>query len=90
MLKVTQSKHDDGQSTYKFEGKLIEPWVSEVRGLFSDGNAPQHSQLDLARVTFVDHAGLEFLSQLVCRGIRIASCSPYVAELLRLRRSQSC
>lgn len=87
MLKVTQSNQDGGAVTFKLEGKLIEPWVGEVQRLLAEGTVEPGSQLDLTRVSFVDQSGVDLLQSLVTRGLRIASCSPYVAELLRVRNS---
>ncbi|HEV3302494.1 MAG TPA: hypothetical protein VG055_22755 [Planctomycetaceae bacterium] len=88
MLRVTQASGDQTGITLKLEGKLIEPWVSEVRQLFDNNQQSSHHRLDLASVSYVDHAGAELLRELVGRGVEIVASSPYVAELLRLRRER--
>jgi len=86
MLRITASGLDPSCRIIKLEGKLLQPWVDEVRRHFAtaeDGSVPG---LDLSGLSFVDSPGAELLRQLVQQGVRIHSCSPFVAELLRLDR----
>ena len=87
MLRVTQANGDPG-ITLKLEGKLVEPWVSEVRQLLDDAEQSVHHRLDLASVSYVDGAGVELLRELVDRGVEIVASSLYVTELLRSRRER--
>jgi hypothetical protein len=73
----------------KLEGKLLSDWIDEVRCLFLDRNKSLSSGLDLSQLTFVDRKGAELLQQLLQQGVRIESCSPFVAELLGLDRKPS-
>ena len=88
MLRVTQANGGHAGITLKLEGKLIEPWASEVRQLLDDADQSIHHRLDLASVSYVDVAGAKLLRELVDRGIEIVSSSLYVTELLRSRREQ--
>jgi ABC-type transporter Mla MlaB component len=88
MLRVTQAGGDQAGRTLKLEGKLVEPWVSEVRQLFNEAEQSPHRYLDLASVSYVDEAGTELLRELVGRGVEIVASSLYVTELLRLRRGR--
>ncbi len=88
MLRVTQANGDHTDITLKLEGKLVEPWVSEVRQLLDDADQSLRHRLDLASVSYVDGAGVELLGQLVDRGVEIVSSSLYVTELLRSRRER--
>jgi ABC-type transporter Mla MlaB component len=89
MLRVTHDANGDHAGiTLKLEGKLIEPWVSEVRQLLDDADQSVHHRLDLASVSYVDVAGAELLRELVDRGVEIVSSSLYVTELLRSRRER--
>ncbi len=81
MLRITRSAHFDGR-TVKLEGKLLEPWVDEVRQLFVASDGAPFPRLDLAGLAFVDAAGARLLRELVTNGVQIESCAPYVAELL--------
>jgi hypothetical protein len=66
----------------RLEGKLLEPWVEELRSLFAGLEAGALPALDLSGLSFVDRPGLEVLQRLERQGVRIKACSPFVAELL--------
>lgn len=85
MLRIVRSIGPAGNPVLSLEGKLLAPWVDEVREqhaqtLPSEGNV----QLDLSAVSFADRAGLQLLRDLIHGGAQIASCSGYLAESLRL------
>lgn len=81
MLRITRNADADAV-TLKLEGSLREPWVAEVR-LALGCEADVRIALDLADVHFVDEAGLILLRELTdVRGVRLAKCSNFVAELL--------
>lgn len=88
MLRVTQANGDHAGITLRLEGKLVEPWVNEVRQLLNDADQSVHHRLDLGSVSYVDGAGVELLRELVDRGVEIACSSLYVTELLRSRRER--
>lgn len=89
MLRITTSSSNGNDPCIRLEGKLLEPWVEEVRSLFTATAAGPLPRLDLAGITFVDAAGADLLRQLLNRGVEVASCAPYVAELLHLERNQN-
>ena len=80
VLRITRLAHSESVQTLQLEGKLLEPWVDEVRQACAPSGG--HSRLDLSAVTFVDAAGVELLRELIRQGIEIAAYSGYVAELL--------
>ena len=83
MLKITRIGGSDSDQTLKLEGKLLEPWGGELLRAVAESNGHSHPvRLDLSAVTFVDSAGKELLRDLILRGIAIAACSAFVAELL--------
>ncbi len=82
MLRITRSDRGCAAVSIKLEGKLLEPWVDEVRHLFAARDGAPFPRLDLAELIFVDAAGARLLHDLVRRGVQIESCAPYVAELL--------
>jgi hypothetical protein len=82
MLRITRSDRGGAAPSIKLEGKLLEPWVDEVRQLFVATDGAPFPRLELAGLTFLDTAGARLLHELVARGVRIESCAPYVAELL--------
>ena len=84
MLRLTRIAATHSTQTLKLEGKLLEPWVDEVRKACASGTDPSgRTSLDLSALTFVDAAGEELLRELIDQGIEIVACSSYVAELLR-------
>jgi hypothetical protein len=84
MLRITRFTGTHLNQTIKLEGKLLRPWVDEVRKACASGTDPAcRTSLDLSALTFVDAAGEELLRELVGQGIKVVACSSYVAELLR-------
>ena len=83
MLKITETVRNDSSRTFTIEGKLLGPWVDELRNIciLPPGRLEQVG-LDLAAVTFVDAAGTELLRELIRQGIIITQCSGFIAELL--------
>jgi ABC-type transporter Mla MlaB component len=69
------------------EGKLLRPWVNEIRELFCQRVPAPLPRLDLSALTFADGAGVELLQDLVRQGARVESCSAFVAALLQLNDS---
>jgi anti-anti-sigma regulatory factor len=82
VLKITESCAQ-GVGTLKLEGKILAPWIEEVRSACT-ASTKKHSAtlLDLSGVSFVDLAGARLLHELVASGIRIVTPSRFVAELL--------
>jgi hypothetical protein len=88
MLKITQIDGQDSTQTFKLEGKLLEPWVTEVRNVCTPRNGRSGpTNLDLSGLTFVDQVGAKLLKDLIRRGIAVSACSGFVAELLHLEIS---
>jgi len=83
VLKITEIARNDSGRTFKLEGKLLGPWVDELRIVCLQplGRLEQVG-LDLAAVTFMSAAGAELLRALIRQGIIITRCSAFVAELL--------
>jgi anti-anti-sigma factor len=72
----------DGICTVRLEGKLLAPWLSEFKALFSDGAQIHTMRLNLKDVDYVDAAGLKVLSALRRQGLVIVAASAFVANLL--------
>jgi ABC-type transporter Mla MlaB component len=83
MLKITRIDGSNSGQTLKLEGKLLEPWVSEVQKALAESKGNSNRiRIDLSAVSFVDSAGKELLRDLARRGVAIAACSAFIAELL--------
>lgn len=87
MLKITEMYRNDSSVAFKLEGKVLAPWLEELRGICTQ---PLHRSmqvhLDLDAVSFVDADGAALLRELIREGIIVARCSGYVAEVLHLGR----
>jgi len=68
----------------KLEGKLLGPWVDELRRVCEELHTPPSGlRLNLAGVTFIDPAGIKLLGDLIRLGAVISECTGFVDELLR-------
>jgi ABC-type transporter Mla MlaB component len=70
--------------TLKLEGRLIGPWVDELRAaceahLQTSGRL----RLDFAGVSYADREGVSLLVRLRGRGVEMANCSTFLAEELK-------
>ncbi len=86
MLRITEISNGERAKTYKLEGKLLEPWLGEVRKVCVPSIA-RLVCLDLSSVVYVDAAGINLLRELTKEGVSITACSAFVAELLHVERS---
>ena len=83
MLRITQVESLAAGPTVKLEGKLLGPWVLEVRAACQQAAAARgHSRLDLSAVTYVDSDGEKLLDELLSSGTELVDCSRFIAALL--------
>jgi len=84
MLRITLADSGNHHVILKLEGRVAGPWVAELRKacekILGDGQA---LELNLAEVLFLDAAGVTLLTNIGSRGVKLADCSPFVAEQLR-------
>jgi hypothetical protein len=69
----------------KLEGKLVGPWVGELRRLCEGADGPP--RLDLAAVAFADDEGVRLLRELRAARAELTGLSGLVAALLRLEET---
>lgn len=81
MLRITRVDAEDG-AFVRLEGRLVGPWVSELRSFVAAHPDGVTHRLDIAGLEFVDRGGAELLIELRETGAEIVSARPYVAELL--------
>ena len=85
MLRITHLPVAGPDLSLRLEGKLVGPWLDELRQACQmSPDSPVALSLDLSGVSFVDSAGAKYLRVLLGQGAQITSCSPFVAELLKL------
>jgi ABC-type transporter Mla MlaB component len=85
MLKITELYRNDSAVTFKLEGKVLAPWLEELRRVCAQSlQRSTQVRLDLDAVTFADAAGVALLHELIGEGVILSQCSGFVAELLHL------
>jgi anti-anti-sigma regulatory factor len=85
MLRITRIA-TNASTFLKLEGKLLAPWTDEVLAEVARANGHAAIHLDLANVSFVDSAGLSLLRHLLARGVKLDSCSSFIAQLLHVEK----
>ena len=87
MLKITETFRNESTITFKLEGKVLVPWVDELRRVCKETPAGTTKiSLDLGAVTFVDAAGAQLMRELIRQGVAVTRCSGFIAELLRVKK----
>lgn len=81
MLRISFSA-EDPVATIHLEGKLLAPWIEEVRAASARAASRGPVRLDLEGLTFADQSGVELLTQLTSKGAAIQGASPFILELL--------
>jgi len=73
-----------GNGTLRAEGRLIGPWVDELKRSCEDVLiAGAKLSIDLSDVSFVDRDGVELLQSLRSRHVELVNCSSFVTEQLK-------
>ena len=85
MLRIIRLRTDDAAIVLKLEGKLLEPWIDELRRSIDLSSSAVH--LDLSALTFADAAGVQALADLLRHGVALTACSGFIAALLHVEKS---
>ncbi|MFZ0774149.1 MAG: STAS domain-containing protein [Candidatus Sulfotelmatobacter sp.] len=84
MLKISIISNSDQAIRFQLEGKLVGPWVEELRRLSDEALSHQKAlSLDLERVSFVDSRGVTLLRDLARRQVPHVNCSQFVSQQLK-------
>ena len=84
MLKISIVSDSDQAIELQLEGKLVGPWVEELRRLSDEALSHQKNvSLDLERVWFVDSRGVTLLRDLAKRQVSELNCSQFVSQQLK-------
>ena len=81
MLRI-EAVRANQEETVRATGRLAGPWVAELQRSLASRDCLEPVVLDLTDVSFVDHAGLEFLRTLRHDARIRLRCSAFVAEQL--------
>lgn len=76
-------------ATVDLDGKLIGPWVDEVRTTVAGLQRGQKVCLNLQHLSYADAAGLELLCRMRSDGILLVGASPLIDGLLQLHGGQA-
>ena len=88
MLMITCTENSGTGRKLKLEGQLRQPWLEELRNSCGAGGMPPSGlSFDLAALTFVDAAGVQWLDDVIHQGATVTACSRFVAELLNIRQA---
>ena len=84
MLKISIISDSDQVITYHIEGRLVGPWVDELRRLGHEAFAQKKSlTLDLEGVRFADHNGIALLQELSQRHVSQLNCSQFLIQQIK-------
>lgn len=81
MLRITESTSVELTTIY-LEGKLLRPWIEEVRAVVAEARVRGIVRLNLKQLWFVDNAGVDLLKDMRTNGIELVDCSPLIEGLL--------
>jgi anti-anti-sigma regulatory factor len=85
MLRIVALEQPGEGTTLTLEGRVIGPWVAELRAscdrILASGSTPL--ALDLGEVAFVDRDGVQLLKALIDGGVRVVNRPAFVAEQLK-------
>ena len=88
MLRITSVEDGNHKVELRLEGRVSGPWVSELgeacEKVLSGGNS---LVLNLTEVSFLDGAGIDLLTSIQGRGVKLVDCSMFVNEQLKSLRS---
>ena len=76
-------------ATLGLDGKLVGPWVDEVRTTVAALRKEHGVCLNLQHLSFADADGLRLLCALRCDGVELVGASPLIAGLLETHRDRA-
>jgi ABC-type transporter Mla MlaB component len=84
MLKISQTGTPNHSVTLKLEGRVVGPWVAELRRICEPLLGEQRPlKLDLADVSYIDGDGVATLTDFQSRGVKLDNCSPFVEQQIK-------
>jgi hypothetical protein len=80
MLRITQQNPPNGRPVLVLEGRLVGPWVAELRQAVAEVESPR--AVDLAGVTYADADGVAALRAFRGAGTDLVGASGFLAALI--------
>jgi hypothetical protein len=81
MLRISERTTDEFTTVY-LEGKLLNPWIAEVRAVVGAARRNGPVRLALTQLWFADNAGLDLLNKMRMNGIHLVGSSALIESLL--------
>lgn len=83
MLRITKTGTRGQGSVLRLEGRLIGPWVAELRALCEESRKEAKVvHLHLSEVDYIDRAGVSLLGELAAAGVSLLGTPPFILEQL--------
>jgi anti-anti-sigma regulatory factor len=83
VLRITE-KRTESETLLQLEGRLVGPWVEELRKVFSTRYEAQSMSLDLRGVSFADAQGVLLLRKLA-ETVPLLNCSSFLAQQIQIQ-----
>jgi ABC-type transporter Mla MlaB component len=84
VLKISVTNESSKAISFQLEGKLVGPWVDELRRLSEAALAGSEAvTLDLEKVWFVDSQGISLLRDLAKQKVAQLNCSQFISQQLQ-------
>lgn len=80
MLRITRRILDHESELITLEGKLIGPWVEELRQVA--GSTSRLRKIDVSSLSFADADGLQLLRDILQEGAELTDGTSFVSSLL--------
>ena len=85
MVRITQTDSLT-LTTFSLDGKLLGPWVDELRQVIASVRAKDAVRLNLEHLRYADAAGIELLRIVRSAGVQLVGVSPLMEGLLATRQ----
>ncbi len=76
-------------TTIDLDGKLLGPWIDELRSVVAAARVKDAVCLNLAHLSFADAAGIDLLRAFRRDGIQLVGASPLIDGLLASREEMA-
>jgi ABC-type transporter Mla MlaB component len=84
VLRISVINGSDESIELQLEGKLIGPWVEELRRLSDEAlSQKKNVSVDLEKVWFVDLQGVALLRDLAEKSVSQLNCSHFIRQQLK-------
>jgi hypothetical protein len=82
MLRISTPPSGSGGDGIAVEGRLVGPWVDELRRVVDEASDARDLTIDLRGLTFADSGGVSLLQTFRAAGLRLVGGSGFVGALL--------